>query len=111
MNNNDGKGNLPQRKRLRLTNYDYSQGGGYFITINVNGKIPLLGKMDGQNVILNEVGGMVQQVWNEQPEHYPGVMVDAFVLMPNHIHGIIVLTDPKMITDNHGLVRGPAPTC
>ncbi|MCE5272542.1 transposase [bacterium] len=65
---------------------------------------------------MNEAGYMVQKVWDEIPGHYPGVETDAFVVMPNHIHGIILLTDntvgaaPCGRPDNTGQAQGPAPT-
>lgn len=65
---------------------------------------------------LNDAGLMVQSVWNEIPSFYPGVEIDAFVVMPNHIHGIVVLVGatpcsrPDDGGDDVGQARGPAPT-
>lgn len=69
---------------------------------------------------LNDAGIMVEQTWNEIPEHYPGVDVDTFIVMPNHVHGIVVLSpdvserSPRSLgtrgARHIGQARGPAPT-
>jgi REP element-mobilizing transposase RayT len=80
------------RRSIRLKGYDYSQAGAYFVTINVHQRRCILGEVMGGEVRLSPAGDMVLDVWEAIPDHYPGVDVDAFVVMPNHIHGIIVLT-------------------
>jgi REP element-mobilizing transposase RayT len=94
---------------MRLPDYDYAQGGGYFITIDSFKRVPLFGRMDDGHVILNEVGAMVQLFWLEQPQHYPGVVLDAFVVMPEHVHGIVILVDPRL-TEHGGPDWDPATT-
>jgi len=101
---------LPQRKRLRLPGYDYTVAGGYFITVDVADRVPLLGRMQGSEVQLNEVGGMVSRVWNNLPHYYPGIVLDAFVIMPEHIHGIVILADPRLIAEAGGPTLSAAPT-
>ena len=81
------------RRSIRLKGYDYSQAGAYFVTICINGGLHTLGQIKNGEIYPSESGQMVQTVWNELPFHYPGVTVDAFVLMPDHIHGIIILTN------------------
>jgi REP element-mobilizing transposase RayT len=80
------------RKSMRLKGYDYTQAGAYFVTICVNDRRHLLGKITNGEMILNEPGEMVQQIWNEIPENYSGADIDFSVVMPNHFHGIIILT-------------------
>ncbi len=80
---------LPRRRRLRLTGYDYSQPGMYFITICVKEKACLLGEISGSEMQRNQLGGIVKTCWLEIPAYYSIVILDAFVVMPNHIHGII----------------------
>jgi REP element-mobilizing transposase RayT len=46
-------------------------------------------------MVLNEAGNIVQNIWNKLPEYYTNLILDAFVVMPNHVHGIIILQDPK----------------
>ena len=82
---------IHHRRSIRLKGYDYSQAGAYFITICINHRQPLLGAIGDGIMHLNPAGTMVQTIWKEMPFHYPNLELDAFVIMPNHIHGIIVL--------------------
>jgi len=79
------------RCSIRLKDYDYSQVGAYFITICTYNRECLFGEILNGETKLNDAGQMIHTVWNELPRHYIGVEVDEFVVMPNHIHGIIVL--------------------
>ena len=79
------------RRSIRLKEYDYSQAGAYFVTICIKDGLHTLGEIRNSQIYLSEPGLMVQTIWNELPLHYPGVEVDAFVVMPDHFHGIIVL--------------------
>jgi REP element-mobilizing transposase RayT len=107
------------RRSIRLRGYDYAQAGAYFVTICTQDRECLLGWIVDGKMRLSEAGRMVQSVWDELPARYPGVDVDEFVVMPNHIHGIIVLTGvgattggcPDGVVDAvDGQARGPAPT-
>lgn len=82
-----------QRRSIRLRNYDYTQNGAYFMTICVQDRACLLGDVVGGEMRLNEAGQRVQDVWMGLPDHYPHLQLDAWVIMPNHVHGIIVLHD------------------
>ncbi len=82
---------IHHRRSIRLKDYDYSQPGAYFVTICMKGKECLFGEINGGIMILNDSGRMVEMVWNELPLRHLGVEIDAFVVMPNHFHGIIVL--------------------
>jgi hypothetical protein len=74
---------IHHRRSIRLQGYDYSQAGAYFVTMCTRNRECLLGKIiDGQ---------MVQTIWDEIPMHYPGIDIDKFIIMPNHIHGIVVV--------------------
>ena len=66
--------------------------GAYFVTTCTSGRANLFGKIVKNEMRLNVYGRMVQEVWNGLPGHYPHVVLDAFVIMPNHIHGIVVLS-------------------
>lgn len=85
------------RRSIRLQGYDYSQTGAYFVTICINGGLSTLGEIRNGQVYPSQPGEMVQTVWDELPLHYLGVAVDAFVLMPDHVHGIIVLTHDNTV--------------
>lgn len=79
------------RRSIRLKGYDYTRPGAYFVTICTQDRLSLFGEVVGGQMRLNAAGKMVQSVWDEMPGFYPGVMTDEFVVMPNHVHGIIVL--------------------
>jgi putative transposase len=80
------------RRSIRLRGYDYRLAGAYFVTIVTQDRAALFGRIVDSVMHLNDAGWMVQAVWDEIPICYPGVDIDAFVIMPNHIHGIIILT-------------------
>jgi len=84
---------LPQRRSLRLSGYDYSCTGAYFVTLCVEKRFALLGEVVGGEMQPNDAGRMIEQAWLELPQHYPGVKVDICQIMPNHFHGIIWLED------------------
>ena len=79
------------RRSIRWFRHDYAQGGTYFVTLCVQNHRCLLGTIRDGKMRMHDAGRMVQATWDEFPAHYPGVKVDAFVVMPNHVHGIVVL--------------------
>lgn len=79
------------RKHLRLSDWDYSSDGVYFITVCCDDKQPYLGSISNNKVELSEIGRIASQFWSGIPGHYPHVKLDEFVIMPNHIHGLLVL--------------------
>jgi len=79
------------RRSLRLRGFDYSQDGAFFVTICTQHRICLLGEIVGEEMILNDAGKMVQAAWDEIPFQYPGFETDERVVMPNHLHGILVI--------------------
>ncbi|MDO4224037.1 MAG: hypothetical protein Q4D05_08460 [Acinetobacter sp.] len=83
---------IHRRKSLRLAHYDYSQQGMYFITICCHNRECLFGKIENGEVQLNELGKKAWQCWQDIPKFYPQVKLHDFVVMPNHIHGIIEIT-------------------
>jgi REP element-mobilizing transposase RayT len=85
-----------RRKRLRLPGYDYSQPGYYFVTISSNRFKTLFGTIAGGKMRINEIGKIVLQAWQDLPNHYL-CHLDAFVLMPNHIHGIVIIDDTSAV--------------
>jgi len=82
-----------RRRSIRLPGYDYAQAGGYFVTIVTSDRACLFGEMLEGEMRLNEYGRFIQMVWDELPDHYSSVECDAFILMPNHVHGIILLAE------------------
>lgn len=81
------------RKPNRLRVYDYSQPGYYFVTICVNKMICEFGKVKNDKIILNKYGEIVEQFLNEIPIKYKNSELDYYVIMPNHIHAIIILNN------------------
>ena len=79
------------RRSLRLQSYDYSQPGAYFITICTYEKKNLLGNIVDGEMNLTEAGRTIWDIWESLPKQYPEIQLDAFVVMPNHIHGIIMV--------------------
>lgn len=79
------------RKTTRLQGYDYSQAGGYYVTIVAQGRECFFGEIHNDEMTLNDAGKMVAKWWNELPYKFPSATVDTFVIMPNHFHGIIII--------------------
>jgi len=75
-----------------LPGADYSQPGGYFLTICAADKLQTFGRIDAGRVVLSPLGGIVGKCWMRIPEHSPQASLEEFVVMPNHMHGIIALT-------------------
>lgn len=83
---------IHHRKSIRLPGYDYSQVGAYFVTIDTFQQEYLFGEIVIDEMVLNAWGKIVQKWWDDIPNHFPNVETGAFVIMPNHVHGIIVIT-------------------
>jgi REP element-mobilizing transposase RayT len=81
------------RKAIRLKGYDYSQAGGYFVTIVARGRECLFGEIVGREMRLNPLGEIVNEEWLRSTEIRREIALDAFVVMPNHIHGIVFIHD------------------
>ena len=91
---------IHHRRSIRLQNYDYSQTGAYFVTICVRERVCLFGDIADGVMRVNDIGGVISVCWTEISSHFPTVDLDASVIMPNHVHGIIVLTnDAKSVMD------------
>lgn len=84
-----------QRRSIRLKGYDYTREGAYYFTICCHQRRCLLGEIEDGVIQLNIIGATVQSVWHSLPRHFPLIELDAFVIMPNHIHGIIFITDSR----------------
>ena len=88
---------IRKRKGNRIKEYDYSRAGYYFVTICAQNRMALFGTIVDEVMIPNHAGNMVERIWDELPAYYPGVEIDEFQIMPDHIHGIIILvgTGPR----------------
>jgi REP element-mobilizing transposase RayT len=81
----------PTRRSLRLPHYDYSRAGFYFVTVVTRDRGSWFGQIVDAEMQANEAGRMVADVWRAMSSHYIGVGADTFVLMPDHVHGIVTL--------------------
>jgi len=81
------------RRSIRLKGYDYSQAGLYFITINIRHRKCLFGTIIQQEMILNDAGIIASQQWEKLSERFTNIKLDVFQIMPNHMHGILLLND------------------
>lgn len=79
------------RKLNRLSSYNYSKVGYYFVTICTKNKISYFGKIKNGKIILSNIGRIMDHFWQEIPEHFLNVKLDEYIIMPNHVHGIIVI--------------------
>ena len=81
------------RRSTRLSGYDYRQPGAYFVTICTRDRVCVLGRIDAGEVWLSEQGVIATALWRDIAERFPHVCVDTFVVMPNHVHTIIIIEE------------------
>ena len=95
-------GDAPKRQRrsIRLQGYDYTRQGAYFVTICTRNRACLLGDIVEGKMHLSEAGRLAQVAWEGLPHHYPHVQIDVWVIMPNHMHGIVILTEAQATDDD-----------
>jgi REP element-mobilizing transposase RayT len=84
---------IHHRRSIRLQGYDYSKSGAYFVTICTFQRQHLFGEIRDRTMQLNVVGQMVSAIWQNIPQHFSSVELDEFILMPDHLHGIIVISE------------------
>ena len=94
---------MQPRKKLRMAGFDYRMPGYYFVTICTNQRECLFGEISNNKIHLNAAGQMVDFAWRAISEHYSDWALDVLIVMPNHIHVVVVLAEA-------GPARGPAPT-
>ncbi len=95
-----------RRKSIRLDGYDYSQCGAYFITMVVQHRLNLFGEIHDGNMDLNPAGIMIEKWWNDIPVKFTDIELDAFVIMANHVHGIIVNVGYESNSQNNNRATG-----
>ena len=105
---------LPRRKAIRLRGYDYTRPGAYFVTVGCHGRQCLFGAVGPGIVRLSPAGEIVSDVWQGLGVHSSNIETDAFIVMPNHVHGILFLhmgEDPAKhsVLPNASPLRGSAP--
>ena len=85
------------RRSIRLKGYDYSRAGGYYVTIVTQFRESFFGKICGGEMIFNDAGRMVNIEWGSLQERFPNIETDVFQVMPNHLHGIIIIHNPEPV--------------
>ncbi len=86
------------RRSIRLKGYDYSKPGMYYVTIVTHNHKCFFGKIENGKMILNEYGEIAQQCWTEITRRFPNIEIDEYIIMPDHIHAIIKITNPPVGT-------------
>jgi putative transposase len=81
------------RKLPRKRGYDYSNPGGYFVTICTKFRDDIFDKVIEHKMVYTEYGDIANNVWQEIPKHYPYINLDEYIIMPDHIHGILWIND------------------
>jgi len=102
---------IHHRRSIRLQHYDYALAGAYFVTICAQNRACLFGAISEGQMQANDHGKIVHECWEDLPNHYENVILDEFVAMPNHVHGIIILTNNTVGAGFKPALTGePAPT-
>jgi putative transposase len=97
-----GKYRIPP---ARLQTWDYGSNALYFITICTKNRKHFFGEIANGQMMLSEIGRLAEKYWHEIPEHFPFVILDEFVVMPNHIHGIIEIAKTNGATETNDAVN------
>ncbi len=84
---------IHRRRSIRLKGYDYSSAGAYFVTVCTQDRFCLFGNVNNEKLTLNQAGQMVYEQWLDLPKRFPESAIDEFTMMPNHLHGILIIND------------------
>jgi putative transposase len=96
------------RRSIRLQGYDYTSQGAYFVTMVTQNRTCLFGDIAEEKIMLNEGGKIAHQCWLDIPQHFPHASLDEFVIMPNHVHGILVITGSHLSAHSYNDVSAGA---
>ena len=96
-----------QRRSIRLKGYDYAQDGAYYVTICTYKKTRIFGEVVEEEMRLNEIGDIVEEEWQRTPKIRPEVELDEFIVMPNHLHGIVIIKDHPVGPHRHAAGEQP----
>ena len=80
---------MKNRRSIRLKEFNYSQVGAYSITLCTHNQICLFGEIEDGEMVLNDVGRVTEKYWIDIPNHFPHIQLNEYIVMPNHIHGIL----------------------
>ncbi len=104
---------MHNRRSIRFKGYDYTQAGLYFITICCQNRACLFGEIENGKMMLNDAGAIANDCWLNIPTHFPNAILHEYVIMPNHVHGIIELVGANNYspdTNHHSPLRSPSKT-
>ncbi len=87
---------MRRRTEKRLPDFDYTAPGPYWVTIKLHRPQPLFGSVHDDGVHLSDIGEMIDAEWQNLPSRYPSVALDAYVVMPDHIHGLLTLFESPL---------------
>src|SRR5262245_50936841 len=91
---------IHHRRSTRLKVYDYATANAYFVTVCIHRREALLAETDDGVALLTLAGHCVHEEWGRLPNYFPGVGLDVFIVMPNHLHGIVVLgSEPDALAE------------
>lgn len=93
------RADIHHRRSIRLRGHDYRLPGAYFITVCTHGREPLFGRLVAGEMQRNAAGHLLQRFWDEIPVHFPQTALDEFIIMPDHIHGIVHIRMPDAASD------------
>lgn len=98
------------RRSIRLRGFDYSQPGAYFLTICSAERKCTFGSIENGRVVESGLGKVIRACWIAVPQHFPSTEIDAFVIMPNHLHAILNIKKKPAGSDGHSRENFAAPT-
>jgi len=87
---------VPNRKPTRARGFDYREPGPYFVSICTQHRVHQFGQVVDNRMQLDAAGIMVHEFWQQIPSRFPGVILDVFMVMPNHLHALITLNVPEL---------------
>ena len=100
---------IHHRRSIRLKDYDYSKEGAYFITICTYNRLCIFGKIEDVEMHLSSIGEIIKKHWEKLPSHHAHLSLAEWVIMPNHLHGILVLAERESLETRSGvseIIRG-----
>ncbi len=98
--------NKHHRRSIRVKGYDYSKPGWYYVTVCTNDRKFLFGEVVREQMRTSKLGDIAGECWNEIPKHFPRAALDVSIVMPNHLHGIIILSEDLLaVQARHGVPR------
>ena len=101
---------LPKRRSIRYAGYEYTEPGGYFITILTHKRFPLFGTLSDGEMQLSRLGDLVKSCWIGLPNRFSFIALDEFVIMPDHFHGIIIINEKSGVQNTSDREHRPEST-